>query len=87
MNRVMGIELPLPALLPGALIALHYAAQIFRPRFGYGPDPGGNGRGIALAGDASGVAAPASGEGIYDAMLGGRRTPVSRKGHTGKAET
>ena len=31
-----------------------------------------NGRNIVLAGDASGVVAPASGEGIYYAMLGGR---------------
>jgi geranylgeranyl reductase len=31
-----------------------------------------NGRDIVLAGDASGVVAPASGEGIYYAMLGGR---------------
>ena len=31
-----------------------------------------NGRDIILAGDASGVVAPASGEGIYYAMLGGR---------------
>ncbi len=31
-----------------------------------------NGRNVVLAGDASGVVAPASGEGIYYAMLGGR---------------
>jgi geranylgeranyl reductase len=31
-----------------------------------------NGRDILLAGDAAGVVAPASGEGIYYAMLGGR---------------
>jgi geranylgeranyl reductase len=31
-----------------------------------------NGRDIVLAGDAAGVVAPASGEGIYYAMLGGR---------------
>jgi len=31
-----------------------------------------NGRDVVLAGDASGVVAPASGEGIYYAMLGGR---------------
>ncbi|MCA9554477.1 MAG: geranylgeranyl diphosphate reductase [Myxococcales bacterium] len=32
-----------------------------------------NGRDVVLAGDAAGVVAPASGEGIYYAMLGGRR--------------
>jgi geranylgeranyl reductase len=32
-----------------------------------------NGRDIVLAGDAAGVVAPASGEGIYYAMVGGRR--------------
>ena len=31
-----------------------------------------NGKNVVLAGDASGVVAPASGEGIYYAMLGGR---------------
>jgi geranylgeranyl reductase len=31
-----------------------------------------NGRDVILAGDAAGVVAPASGEGIYYAMLGGR---------------
>ena len=31
-----------------------------------------NGRDIVLAGDAAGVVAPASGEGIYYAMTGGR---------------
>ena len=33
LNRVMVIELALPAALPGALVALHYAIQILRPRF------------------------------------------------------
>ena len=31
-----------------------------------------NGRDVVLAGDAAGVVAPASGEGIYYAMVGGR---------------
>jgi geranylgeranyl reductase len=31
-----------------------------------------NGRDVLLAGDAAGVVAPASGEGIYYAMIGGR---------------
>jgi BCD family chlorophyll transporter-like MFS transporter len=41
MNRVMVVELALPALLPGALVGLHYAVQVLRPRFGHGSDVGG----------------------------------------------
>ena len=41
MNRVMVIELALPAIVPGALVALHYAVQLLRPRLGYGSDRGG----------------------------------------------
>lgn len=40
-NRVMVVELALPALLPGLLVGLHYAIQITRPRMGYGSDTGG----------------------------------------------
>ena len=38
LNRVMVVELSLPALLPGLLVALHYAVQMLRPRMGYGSD-------------------------------------------------
>jgi BCD family chlorophyll transporter-like MFS transporter len=38
LNRVMVIELALPAILPGLLVALHYAVQLLRPRMGYGSD-------------------------------------------------
>lgn len=41
MNRVMVVEFALPAMLPGALVALHHAIQMSRPRFGYGSDVGG----------------------------------------------
>lgn len=40
LNRVMVVEYARPALLPGALVALHYAVQLARPRFGYGSDRG-----------------------------------------------
>jgi MFS transporter, BCD family, chlorophyll transporter len=40
-NRVMVVELALPALLPGLLVALHYALQSLRPRWGHGSDVGG----------------------------------------------
>jgi BCD family chlorophyll transporter-like MFS transporter len=41
MNRVMVVELVLPAMLPGALVALHHAVQLLRPRLGHGSDVGG----------------------------------------------
>ncbi|MET0279337.1 MAG: BCD family MFS transporter [Pseudorhodoplanes sp.] len=41
LNRVMVVEMALPAMLPGALVALHYALQVFRPRLGFGSDVGG----------------------------------------------
>jgi len=40
LNRVMVVELALPALLPGLLVALHYAVQLARPRMGFGSDVG-----------------------------------------------
>ncbi|MCV6593477.1 MAG: BCD family MFS transporter [Silicimonas sp.] len=43
LNRVMVVELVLPAILPGFLVALHYAIQITRPNWGYRADTG-NGR-------------------------------------------
>ncbi len=41
LNRVMVVEFALPAILPGALVALHYGVQILRPRMGWGSDMGG----------------------------------------------
>jgi BCD family chlorophyll transporter-like MFS transporter len=41
MNRVMVVELALPAMLPGMLVAIHHAVQITRPRWGHGSDVGG----------------------------------------------
>jgi MFS transporter, BCD family, chlorophyll transporter len=41
LNRVMVVELALPALLPGLLVALHYLVQLARPRLGFGSDRGG----------------------------------------------
>lgn len=40
LNRVMVVELALPALLPGFLVAMHYLVQVVRPRMGYGSDVG-----------------------------------------------
>lgn len=41
LNRVMVVEMALPAIVPGILIAVHYGMQIFRPRLGFGSDVGG----------------------------------------------
>ncbi len=41
LNRVMVVELALPAIVPGLLVAMHYAVQLFRPRLGHGSDVGG----------------------------------------------
>ncbi|MEY3976429.1 MAG: hypothetical protein RLZZ33_1484 [Pseudomonadota bacterium] len=41
LNRVLVVELALPAMIPGALVALHYFVQILRPRLGYSSDVGG----------------------------------------------
>ena len=40
LNRVMVVELGLAAMVPGALVALHYAVQMARPRMGFGSDVG-----------------------------------------------
>lgn len=41
LNRLMVVELALPAVLPGLLVALHYGIQITRPQWGYRSDTGG----------------------------------------------
>lgn len=62
LNRVMVVELALPAVLPGALVGWHYAVQMSRPRWGYGSDVGGArtpwivGGMVALAAGAIGAA-------------------------------
>jgi len=38
LNRVMVVELNLPAMLPGALVGLHYALQVLRPHWGFSSD-------------------------------------------------
>ncbi|MBV0914188.1 BCD family MFS transporter [Anianabacter salinae] len=40
-NRLMVVELALPAVLPGLLVALHYGIQITRPQWGFRSDTGG----------------------------------------------
>lgn len=41
LNRVMVVELLLPAIFPGALVGWHYAVQLSRPHWGYSSDVGG----------------------------------------------
>ena len=40
-NRVMIVELSFLAIIPGILVAWHYALQVLRPRWGHGSDNGG----------------------------------------------
>jgi BCD family chlorophyll transporter-like MFS transporter len=42
LNRLMVVEMALPALLPGLLVGLHYGIQITRPNWGFLSDTGGN---------------------------------------------
>jgi BCD family chlorophyll transporter-like MFS transporter len=41
MNRIMVVELALPAMVPGLLVGLHHVLQLLRPRLGHGSDVGG----------------------------------------------
>ncbi|MEM1142567.1 MAG: BCD family MFS transporter [Pseudomonadota bacterium] len=49
-NRIMVVELALPAMIPGLLVGLHHAVQMSRPHFGYGSDVGGRTTGWIIAG-------------------------------------
>ncbi|MEE4204337.1 MAG: BCD family MFS transporter [Halieaceae bacterium] len=41
LNRIMVVEMALPAMIPGFLVAVHHMVQLARPRIGYGSDLGG----------------------------------------------
>ncbi|MEM1409177.1 MAG: BCD family MFS transporter [Pseudomonadota bacterium] len=58
LNRVMVVELALPASLPGLLVGWHYAVQISRPRWGFSADQGGR-RGVWIVGGQAVLAAGA----------------------------
>ncbi|MEM6897270.1 MAG: BCD family MFS transporter [Pseudomonadota bacterium] len=51
-NRLMTVELALPALLPGILVALHYAVQLTRPVWGHRSDAKGGRTPFILGGTA-----------------------------------
>lgn len=42
LNRLMVVELSLPAILPGLLVGLHYGIQLSRPHWGFYSDTGGH---------------------------------------------
>lgn len=42
LNRILAVELALPVMIPGFLVALHYGVQITRPSWGFLSDRGGN---------------------------------------------
>ncbi len=50
LNRLMVVELALPAVVPGALVALHYGIQITRPSWGFRSDTKGNRTAFILGG-------------------------------------
>jgi MFS transporter, BCD family, chlorophyll transporter len=71
LNRVMVVELALPALLPGLLVALHYAVQLTRPRMGFGSDVGGR-RTPWIAGGISVLALGGAGAAVAVTMMATR---------------
>lgn len=52
-NRLMTVELALPALLPGLLVALHYGVQLTRPVWGHRSDTKGGRTPFILGGIAA----------------------------------
>ncbi|MEM8578256.1 MAG: MFS transporter [Pseudomonadota bacterium] len=72
-NRLMTVELALPALLPGALVALHYGVQLTRPAWGHRSDRYGGRTPFILAGlalVAAGLIAAAWGIGVAQTAPG-----------------
>ncbi|MDU8944507.1 BCD family MFS transporter [Ovoidimarina sediminis] len=59
MNRVMVVELAMPAILPGLLVSLYYGTQFLRPRFGHGADQQGGRRAPWIVGGVLTLAAGA----------------------------
>jgi BCD family chlorophyll transporter-like MFS transporter len=50
LNRLMVVELALPAVVPGLLVGLHYGVQITRPNWGFLSDVSGKRTGWIVAG-------------------------------------
>lgn len=73
LNRVMVVELALPALVPGLLVAVHYAVQVTRPRMGFGSDVGGR-RTPWILGGLAVLGVGAVGAATATAWIGSQRT-------------
>jgi BCD family chlorophyll transporter-like MFS transporter len=73
LNRVMVVELALPAMLPGFLVGLHHLVQMSRPRFGYGSDVGGR-RTPWIIGGMIVLALGGTGAALATAMMGAAPT-------------
>ena len=73
-NRVMVVELALPAFIPGALIALHYGVQVLRPRWGHGSDMGGR-RTPWIVGGMAVLAAGGVGAALSVMLIASHQTP------------
>ena len=71
-NRVMVVELALPALVPGLLVAAHYGVQTLRPAWGYGSDVGGR-RTPWIVGGMAALALGAIGAALGTALAGTSR--------------
>ena len=69
MNRVMVVELALPAILPGLLVSIYYGTQFLRPRFGHGADRGGR-RTPWIVGGVALLAAGAIGASLSVGLMG-----------------
>ena len=69
LNRVMIVELGLAALVPGALVGVHYGVQIARPLWGYGSDRGGR-RTPWIIGGVALLAAAGTGAAVSVALMG-----------------
>ncbi|MEP5860726.1 MAG: MFS transporter, partial [Tateyamaria sp.] len=71
-NRLMTVELALPALLPGLLVALHYGVQLTRPMWGHRSDAKGGRTPFILGGMTvvgAGVLGAAWGIGVAEASV------------------
>ncbi len=73
-NRVMVVELALPAILPGLLVTLHHALQVLRPRWGHGSDVGGRRTPWIIAGMAM-LALGGSGAALATAIMADHLIP------------
>ncbi len=78
LNRIMVVELALPAVLPGLLVAMHYFVQVIRPRMGFESDSGakktpwiiGGVALLALGGFGAAIATTFMGVNLFIGILG-----------------